>query len=125
MTALRFDSNGLIPAIVQDAENNEVLMMGYMNRTALEKTFETGKVYFWSRSRKKLWTKGETSGHYQFVREVFLDCDGDCLLIKVEQLVGACHEGYRSCFYRRLEKDLETSTIVREKVFDEKKVYGS
>ena len=100
-------------------------MMGYMNRTALEKTFETGKVYFWSRSRKKLWTKGETSGHYQFVREVFLDCDGDCLLIKVEQLVGACHEGYRSCFYRRLEKDLETSTIIQEKVFDEKKVYGS
>jgi phosphoribosyl-AMP cyclohydrolase len=125
MTVLRFDSNGLIPAIVQDAENNEVLMMGYMNRTALEKTFETGKVYFWSRSRKKLWTKGETSGHYQFVREVFLDCDGDCLLIKVEQLVGACHEGYRSCFYRRLEKDLETSTIIQEKVFDEKKVYGS
>ncbi|HWP47012.1 MAG TPA: phosphoribosyl-AMP cyclohydrolase [Candidatus Limnocylindrales bacterium] len=125
MTALRFDSNGLIPAIVQDAENNEVLMMGYMNRTALEKTFETGKVYFWSRSRKKLWTKGETSGHYQFVREVFLDCDGDCLLIKVEQVVGACHEGYRSCFYRRLEKDLETSTIIQEKVFDEKKVYGS
>jgi phosphoribosyl-AMP cyclohydrolase len=125
MTVLRFDSNGLIPAIIQDAKNNEVLMMGYMNRTALEKTFETGRVYFWSRSRKKLWTKGETSGHYQFVREVFLDCDGDCLLIKVDQLVGACHEGYRSCFYRRLEEDLETGTIVQEKVFDEKKVYGS
>lgn len=125
MTVLRFDSNGLIPAIIQDAKNNEVLMMGYMNRTALEKTFETGRVYFWSRSRKKLWTKGETSGHYQFVREVFLDCDGDCLLIKVDQLVGACHEGYRSCFYRRLEEDLETSTIVQEKVFNEKKVYGS
>jgi len=125
MVNLKFDSNGLIPAIIQDTESNEVLMMGYMNRQALEKTFETGKVFFWSRSRKKLWTKGETSGHYQLLQEVFFDCDADCLLIKVIQKVAACHEGYRSCFYRRLEKDLETSTLVQEKVFDEKKVYGS
>lgn len=123
MIELKFDQNGLIPAIIQDVESNEVLMMGYMNLTALEKTFETGRIFFWSRSRKKLWSKGETSGHYQLLREVFVDCDADCLLIKVIQKVGACHEGYRSCFYRRLEKDLETCVIVQEKVFDEKKVY--
>jgi phosphoribosyl-AMP cyclohydrolase len=125
MIELKFDQNELIPAIIQDAENNEVLMMGYMNRLALEKTCETGKVFFWSRSRKKLWTKGETSGHYQLVKEILLDCDADCLLIKVNQLVAACHEGYRSCFFRRLEKDSETSTIIQQKVFDEKKVYGT
>ncbi|MCI0530158.1 MAG: phosphoribosyl-AMP cyclohydrolase [Nitrospira sp.] len=123
MMEFKFDQNGLIPAIIQDVENNEVLMLGYMNRTALEKTFETGKVFFWSRSRKKLWTKGETSSHYQLVQEVLFDCDADCLLIKVIQKVGACHNGYHSCFYRRLEKDLETHTIIQEKVFDEKKVY--
>ncbi|HHV61089.1 MAG TPA: bifunctional phosphoribosyl-AMP cyclohydrolase/phosphoribosyl-ATP diphosphatase HisIE [Firmicutes bacterium] len=92
----------LIPAIIQDATSLKVLMLGYMNREALEKTIQTGRTWFWSRSRRRLWQKGETSGHYQFVREVFFDCDSDSLLVKVDQVGGACHDGYDSCFYRRV-----------------------
>lgn len=93
---------GLVPAIVTDFENNEVLMLAYMNREAFDKTIETKKTWFYSRSRKKLWNKGETSGHFQFVKEISVDCDGDTLLIKVQQLGAACHTGNRSCFYRRI-----------------------
>jgi phosphoribosyl-AMP cyclohydrolase len=115
--------NGLIPAIVQDWKTGEVLMVAYMNDESWAKTRETGKVCFWSRSRKKLWLKGETSGNVQIVKEIFLDCDNDALLLKVEQIGGAaCHTGYRSCFYRRVANGrLE---LVGEPVFDPKEVYG-
>jgi phosphoribosyl-AMP cyclohydrolase len=101
---LKYDKDGLIPAIIQDAENNEVLMMAYMNSTSLEKTLETGRTCFWSRSRQEYWTKGETSGNVQLVKEILYDCDEDTLLIKVNQQgSGACHTGERTCFYRKIE----------------------
>ena len=97
---LRFNADGLIPAIIQDAANGRVLMMAWMNRASVEKTVETGNTWFWSRSRKQFWMKGESSGHTQAVKDVAFDCDGDTLLIQVEQAGAACHEGYRSCFFR-------------------------
>ena len=98
---LKFDANGLIPAIIQDVENNDVLMLGYMNAEAVRRTLTEGRVTFWSRSRQEYWRKGDTSGDRQFVREAYYDCDGDTLLFKVEQEgKGACHTGERSCFYR-------------------------
>jgi phosphoribosyl-AMP cyclohydrolase len=99
---LKFDSNGLIPAIIQDGKNGEVLMMAWMNRESLEKTIESGLCTYWSRSRQKFWVKGETSGHLQRVISVSVDCDQDCLLIKVDQVGAACHDQFRSCFYRDL-----------------------
>ncbi|RTZ97270.1 MAG: phosphoribosyl-AMP cyclohydrolase [Deltaproteobacteria bacterium] len=97
---------GLVPAIAQDAVTHEVLMLGFMDQAAWEKTLETGKATYFSRTTQKLWTKGETSGHYQIVREIRIDCDNDTVLLKVEQLGGgACHTGYRSCFYRVLDGD--------------------
>jgi phosphoribosyl-AMP cyclohydrolase len=100
---LKYDVNGLIPAIVQNALNGEVLMMAYMNETSLKTTVETGYTHFWSRSRQKYWKKGETSGHVQEVKEIFYDCDADTLLIKVIQHgAGACHTGERTCFYRKI-----------------------
>jgi len=100
---LKFNADGLIPAIIQDQTNGRVLMMAWMNRASLEKTIETGKTHFWSRSRQKFWMKGEESGHTQSVKDIALDCDGDTLLIQVEQVGAACHEGYRSCFFRSTE----------------------
>src|SRR5574339_150435 len=97
---LKFDSNVLIPAIVQDYKTGRVLMMAWMNRASLEKTIETGKTHFWSRSRQKFWMKGESSGHVQAVKDIAFDCDGDTLLIQVEQTGAACHEGFKSCFFR-------------------------
>ncbi len=97
---LKLLANGLIPAIAQDAESGEVLMLAYMNRESLEKTLKTGKAWYYSRSRQKLWLKGETSGHYQLVQDIQTDCDQDTILLKVTQLgAGACHEGYKSCFH--------------------------
>lgn len=116
---LKFDEDGLIPAIIQDVENKKVLMLAYMNSNSLKKTLETGKTHFWSRSRQKLWLKGETSGHHQFVKEILVDCDKDTLLVKVEQKVGACHKGYRSCFYRKMVSGNKLK-IVKEKVFEPK-----
>ncbi len=114
--------DGLIPVIIQDASSNEVLMLGYMNQESWEKTLATLKACFWSRSRQKLWVKGETSGHVQEVKEIYLDCDGDTLLLKVNQIGGAaCHTGLRSCFHHRHEKD--GWKITGEKVFDPKEVY--
>jgi len=114
---------GLVPVIIQDAVTNEVLMLGYMNKESWEKTLETKNATFWSRSRNKLWIKGETSGHVQEVREIFLDCDGDTILLKVNQVGGAaCHTGHRSCFHHRFEKG--KWKIFGEKVFDPKEVYG-
>ena len=115
---------GLIPVIIQEATTNEVLMLGYTNRDAWEKTLETGKATFWSRSREKLWIKGETSGHVQEVKEIYLDCDGDTLLLKVVQVGGAaCHTGYRSCFHHRYDQGQWNT--VGERVFDPKEVYGT
>jgi len=120
---LQFDGQGLITAVIQDARTNAVLMVAYMNRDALMKTLESGMTHFWSRSRKKLWLKGESSGHTQTVREIFIDCDGDALLIKVEQKGGACHTGYRSCFYRKLAAGGSGFEIAGEKVFEPDMVY--
>ncbi|NPU84899.1 MAG: phosphoribosyl-AMP cyclohydrolase [Syntrophaceae bacterium] len=123
MTEPDFDKGqGLIPAVVQDAATGEVLMMAYMNRLAWQKTMETGIATYWSRSRNALWVKGETSGHVQKVHAVFIDCDNDTVLLKVDQAGGAaCHTGYRSCFYRRISRDGEE--IVGERVFDPEEVY--
>jgi len=118
------DANGLLPAIVQDHQTGEVLMLAYINQLAWEKTLETGKAYYWSRSRKSLWLKGESSGHVQLVKEILVDCDQDTVIYKVEQLGGAaCHTGYRSCFYRKVSG----GTLVvheQERVFDPAAVYG-
>ncbi|MFO7310810.1 MAG: bifunctional phosphoribosyl-AMP cyclohydrolase/phosphoribosyl-ATP diphosphatase HisIE [Bacillota bacterium] len=121
---LRFQNNGLIPVVVQDVHSGEVLMLAHMNREALQRTLETGKAWYWSRSRQKLWLKGEESGHYQHVRAIIADCDGDALLLKVEQEgPGACHEGYRSCFHYELTREGEPVPNA-EPVFDPEEVYG-
>ena len=118
---IKYDANWLVAAVMQDYENNEVLMVAYMNSESLKTTLETGKAHFWSRSRQKFWMKGESSGHTQEIKEIFIDCDGDCILFKIKQNVAACHTGYRSCFYRKWdgEKLIETG----EKLFDEDDVY--
>lgn len=96
--------DGLIPAVIQDYQTNEVLMIGFMNEEAYQKTLETGRVWYWSRTRNKLWNKGETSGNFQNVKEISVDCDNDSLLIKVEQMGGiTCHTGNRSCFYTKIK----------------------
>jgi len=119
---LKYDGQGLIPAIIQDVESDQVLMLAYMNQESLHRTLETGYTCFYSRSRQELWEKGAASGNRQAVREIYLDCDGDCLLIKVEQTGGACHLGYRSCFYRKLIDG--QWKIVAEKVFEPEEVYS-
>lgn len=102
---VKYNADGLVPAITQDIRTDEVLMLAYMNEEALRKTIETGLVHYYSRSRQKLWLKGETSGHYQKVKSISIDCDGDTLLIKAEQTGAACHTGHRSCFFTRLDAD--------------------
>lgn len=120
---LKYDEDGLVPAIIQDAENGDVLMMGWMDRKAIERTLRDNMVCFWSRSREKYWVKGETSGHFQLVQGVYVDCDMDCLLVKVTQIGATCHEGYRSCFYRKVTftRNLE---VIAEPIVDPKEVYG-
>ncbi len=110
--------DGLITAIAQDYKTGEVLMVAFMDKEALEKTIETKKAHYWSRSRRKLWKKGESSGHEQVVREILMDCDGDAVLLKVEQKGGACHTGYRSCFYRNIE-----GKVTGVKLFEPDDVY--
>ena len=115
-------AGGLVPAIAQDAETGDVLMLAWMNRDAYEETVRTGRACYFSRSRGKLWRKGEESGHVQEVQSIFLDCDADTILLKVNQIGGAaCHEGYRTCFFRRV--DGEKLQVVGEPVFDPKAVY--
>jgi len=115
--------DGLIPAIAQDWQTGEVLMLAYINQEAWQKTLDTGIATYWTRSRKKLWIKGETSGNVQRVKEILVDCDLDTVIFKIEQVGGAaCHEGYRSCFFRRLEAD-GTLKVQGERVFDPKDVY--
>ena len=116
--------SGLIPGVVQDHQTGEVLMLGYLNSEALEQTQRTGEVHFFSRSRNRLWKKGETSGHVLRVREVRVDCDADALLFLVEPLgPGVCHEGYRSCFFRSLESNGQP-VVVTERVFSPADIYG-
>jgi phosphoribosyl-AMP cyclohydrolase len=121
---LKFDANGLIPAIIQDAATNELLMMAWMNRDSLAKTIESGKTHFFSRSRNKLWLKGETSGHVQHVKSIAVDCDQDVLLIKVEQVGAACHEGFYSCFFREYQQGAGNWKVIGKKIFEPQKVYG-
>jgi len=126
MISLNFSKSpdGLLPAIVQDYKTNEVLMLAYINKLAWEKTIETGKAHYWSRSRNKLWLKGETSGHVQVIHQILVDCDDDTVVYKVEQLGGAaCHTGHRSCFFRCVEGD--ELVVQGEKVFDPAVVYGN
>ena len=117
---IKWDAHGLVPVVVQDERTRDVVMVAYMNAEALELTQKTGRAHYYSRSRKTLWLKGETSGHYQEVRGLHLDCDGDTLLLVVDQKVAACHTGYWSCFYRTWR---DGWISVGEKVFDEKAVY--
>lgn len=123
MIKLDFEKmNGLIPTIVQDYKTGEVLMLAFMNQEAWEKTCVTGKATYYSRSRQELWVKGKTSGNMQLVKEIRIDCDDDTVLLKVEQLgVAACHKGYRSCFYKKVEQD--SIKIIGKPLFDPKQVY--
>jgi phosphoribosyl-AMP cyclohydrolase len=123
-STLKWTADGLIPAIVQDVEDGEILMMAWMDRDAVRKTLATGQTYFYSRSRRASWHKGGTSGHVQDVESIRIDCDADVILIKVRQVGGACHEGYRSCFYRRVNQD-GTLEITASPVFEKTSVYGS
>jgi phosphoribosyl-AMP cyclohydrolase len=123
LDSLKFDSAGLIPAIITDHKTQQVLMMAWMNRDSLGKTIATGKTHFFSRSRNKLWLKGESSGHVQHVKSIRADCDKDCLLIAVEQVGAACHDGYYSCFYNEYSAGAEQWKTVGTKVFDPNAVY--
>ncbi len=115
LDSLKYDSDGLVPAVVQDDANGQVLMVAYMNRESVRQTLTSGRTCFWSRSRQKFWVKGETSGNVQVVKSLAVDCDKDCLLVKVEQTGAACHEGYRSCFFREVGRD-GTEMIVAERL---------
>lgn len=119
---LKYDSNGLIPAVIVDEKTKQVLMVAYMNKEAVLDTVKTGKTHFWSRSRKKYWMKGESSGHTQDVKAIYTDCDVDTLVIEVQQHGAACHEGYYSCFFRQLNKEGKWE-IIAKKLFDPEKVY--
>jgi phosphoribosyl-AMP cyclohydrolase len=124
----KFNNDGLIPAIVQEASDTEhpsgrVLMMAWMNALSISKSLETGTMHYWSRSRQKLWLKGESSGHTQKIKRWFVDCDKDTLLFEVEQIGGACHTGYESCFFQELDTKGEPLAISEEKVFDDSAVY--
>ena len=121
---LKFDTNGLIPAIVQEATTGRVLMMAWMNRASLEKTIATGKTHFWSRSRQKFWMKGESSGHTQSVTDIAFDCDGDTLLIQVEQIGAACHEGYKSCFFRSAQDGGTNFKTTEPQLETPEEIYG-
>lgn len=123
LETVKFDDRGLVPAIVQDFETGKVLMMAWMNLESLKMTVEKKKACYWSRSRKKLWLKGESSGNMQDVHDILIDCDGDTLLLKVSQKGGACHMGYHSCFYRK-SRDGEKMEICDTLMFDPEEVYG-
>jgi phosphoribosyl-AMP cyclohydrolase len=121
---LQVGGEQLIIAISQDYKSSEVLMVAYMNKKALMETIDTGKAHYWSTSRNKLWLKGESSGHTQEVQEILTDCDEDAVLLKVKQNGGACHEGYYSCFFRKIQENSGNLELVKEKVFEPENVYG-
>ena len=125
LDTLKWTADGLIPAIIQDVANGRVLMLAWMNRSALEKTIATRRTWFWSRSRQKYWLKGETSGHVQVVKDVAFDCDGDTVLIQVEQTGAACHEGYRSCFFRSFDATGDLAAITEERLIAPEAVYSA
>ncbi|HAH87372.1 MAG: phosphoribosyl-AMP cyclohydrolase [Armatimonadota bacterium] len=120
---VKFGADGLIPAVIQDSHDGQVLMVGFMNRDALEKTLAEGKVCFWSRSRQKFWLKGESSGNFLLVKEVLVNCYVDSLLIKAEPVGPTCHNGYQSCYYRKIEED-GSLKIIAPQLFNPKDVYG-
>ena len=120
--SLKFNDAGLIPAIIQEEGAGRVLMMAWMNADSIRDTIETGKTYFWSRSRQKYWMKGESSGNTQQVKDVAYDCDGDTLLIQVEQVGAACHEGFKSCFFRSVKED--AGVVTEERLVDPEELYG-
>lgn len=120
----KFNAEGLIPAIIQEQSTGRVLMMAWMNRESIEKTIATGRTYFWSRSRQKFWMKGESSGHTQAVKDIAFDCDGDTLLIQVEQTGAACHEGYKSCFFRSVGNGNGSLTITEPQLQTPDQIYG-
>jgi phosphoribosyl-AMP cyclohydrolase len=122
---LKFNSDGLIPAIIQEQSSGRVLMMAWMNKEAVQRTLDLGQTVFWSRSRQKYWIKGETSGHVQVVKDVAFDCDGDTLLIQVEQTGAACHEGYKSCFFRSFRDKGADMAVTESRLVEPEKVYGS
>lgn len=124
-TALKYNSYGLIPAIVQDATSRRVLMMAWMNETSLATTLESGLMHYWSRSRQRYWLKGETSGHTQRLVSWAADCDADTLLFQVEQVGGACHTGYQSCFFQELDRSGTPMAISEARLFDPEKTYAS
>jgi len=120
----KFDDNGLIPAIAQDSRTGQILMVAYMNRQALDATIQTGYATYFSRSRRQLWKKGQESGHLQKVEQILVDCDQDCLILKVTVDAGQCHVGYQSCFYRALSKNTDQDLVfIAEKVYDPKEIY--
>ena len=121
---LKFNAEGLIPAIVQDNQDGRVLMMAWMNRASLEATVAAGKTHFWSRSRQKFWMKGESSGHTQAVKDIAFDCDGDTLLIQVAQTGAACHEGYQSCFFRSAQDAGKSFKITEPQLETPEQIYG-
>lgn len=123
--APKFDANGLLTAVAQDLKSGEILMVAYMNAEALEQTIETGTATYYSRSRKKLWRKGEQSGHTQKVEQILVDCDQDCIVLKVSVGAGQCHVGYQSCFYRAVKKDNpQKLEFIAEKTYNPEKTYG-
>lgn len=123
LDSIKWDENGLLTCVAQDAKDGAVLMVAYMNRDALKKTLESGRLCYWSRSRKKFWLKGEESGNFQVLKELYVDCDADCLVAKIDQIGGAaCHTGMKSCFYRRVGRDGSLKEVDK-RVFDPAKVY--
>ena len=121
---LKFNEDGLIPAIVQEAGTGRVLMMAWMNRASVQRTVATGNTCFWSRSRQKFWIQGESSGHFQKVKDMALDCDGDTLLVQVEQTGAACHEGYKSCFFRSVSASGDALSVTEAQLETPEQIYG-
>jgi phosphoribosyl-AMP cyclohydrolase len=124
MSSLIFDSQEVVPAVVQDRESGRVLLLGYMSHAALEATYQTGLLHLWSRSRQRIWLKGERSQHYQEVQDIRVNCENNSILILVRQMGPACHKGYETCFYRRLSSD-GSSTVLEPRVFNPTDVYGT
>jgi phosphoribosyl-AMP cyclohydrolase len=121
---LKFNADGLIPAIIQEQSTGRVLMMAWMNKESIQRSLEQGKTVFWSRSRQKFWIKGESSGHVQVIKDVAFDCDGDTLLIQVEQTGAACHEGYKSCFFRSAQEQGNSFSITEPQLIKPEEIYG-
>lgn len=121
---IKWNSDGLVPAIIQEQSSGRVLMMAWMNRASLEQTLKTGRTWFWSRSRQKFWMKGESSGHVQVIKSVAFDCDGDTVLIQVEQAGAACHEGYQSCFFRTVSATGDEWSVTEPRLQTPDQIYG-